>query len=386
MSRQGINNDVKRKLIAESMGRCMNPECNTELYFSGGNIEEKAHIVPCCKTNDNSYENLIILCPNCHTKFDKCHQYTSEELLGWKKKRQEEIKSLFAKRFSKFEDLEKSIKPLLLANKYIYEAYYEGNHKDLWNKFESKIIINNHCIRDILKNNLELFQKTDNPSCSNLHIIEKLILHIDEFESTRIDKEKNRSLLFPSEIYSIFGIKDKPEGLLPMTESLEVLITNLKIENRFIRLEIGLERPFIEILCNNEKECVYLDDAPRLRQFYYNYGCFRKVGVRLKSLNFALKFIRDRGISFSFPNNESIRHINISGKDVLFVYKYCLSKAELVNLGIVSGFIIVNLHNWNGDSCITQDAYALAKQLNVTLLNMDHFYRFVHGFENNYGN
>ena len=38
-----INNDIERKLYAESMGRCMNPNCKKELFTINGNIIEKAH-------------------------------------------------------------------------------------------------------------------------------------------------------------------------------------------------------------------------------------------------------------------------------------------------------------------------------------------------------
>lgn len=46
MSRESISEDVKRKLYAESMGRCMNPSCQRELFRKDGDIIEKAHILP----------------------------------------------------------------------------------------------------------------------------------------------------------------------------------------------------------------------------------------------------------------------------------------------------------------------------------------------------
>ena len=39
--------------------------------------------------------------------------------------------------------------------------------------------------------------------------------------------------------------------------------------------------------------------------------------------------------------------------------------------------VIVNLHNWNGESCISSEAYDLAEKLDVTLLTMDAYYDFV---------
>mgnify|MGYP000476599993 FL=1 len=41
MSRKEISENVKRKLYAESMGRCMNPHCQKELFRINGDIIEK---------------------------------------------------------------------------------------------------------------------------------------------------------------------------------------------------------------------------------------------------------------------------------------------------------------------------------------------------------
>ena len=80
-----IDENVKRRLYAESMGRCMNPSCQRELLCENGDIIERAHIEPYCETADNKFENLVLLCPSCHTNFDKNHAFTQEEVLGWKK-------------------------------------------------------------------------------------------------------------------------------------------------------------------------------------------------------------------------------------------------------------------------------------------------------------
>lgn len=36
MSRESISENIKRRLYAESMGRCMNPECQKELFIGDG--------------------------------------------------------------------------------------------------------------------------------------------------------------------------------------------------------------------------------------------------------------------------------------------------------------------------------------------------------------
>ena len=43
--------------------------------------------------------------------------------------------------------------------------------------------------------------------------------------------------------------------------------------------------------------------------------------------------------------------------------------------------VIVNLHNWNGSSCISQQAYELSDKLNVKLLDMENFYGYINGIK-----
>ena len=50
MSSRYIAEDVKKRLYAESMGRCMNPACQQDLFCENGDIIEKAHIDPYCET------------------------------------------------------------------------------------------------------------------------------------------------------------------------------------------------------------------------------------------------------------------------------------------------------------------------------------------------
>ena len=38
---------------------------------------------------------------------------------------------------------------------------------------------------------------------------------------------------------------------------------------------------------------------------------------------------------------------------------------------------MINLHNWNGSSCISTQAYELAEKMNVKLLTMDDFYEYI---------
>lgn len=383
MSRDSISVDVKRKLYAESMGRCMNPNCQVDLFGFDGDIIEKAHIDPYCKTADNSFDNLVVLCPNCHTNFDKNSAFTPEEVLGWKKIRQEEIKKIFCKRYDTFEALQNDIVPLLEENKSIYENYYLSDNKLLWDKFEKKVLINNRKIKELITNNLVLFQKHKNPDYSNQSVIRKFIQHIDEFEETRSDKEKIRSVLYPSEVDSIFGIEPINDFLLPSTESLEKLISRLNSEGRFCGIVFNEDPPFMVIKQNDEShEFLFLSDTPRLRQLYYNYDCFQTTGVRLKSLAYALRYISRRGVKFNFVRCDNLRQIVIDHTTLYFVYEYCLSEVSLRSLCPTEKSIVVNLHDWNGNSCISNEAYSFANKINTELFTLEDLYEYIRSIRN----
>lgn len=154
MTREPISENVKRKLYAESMGRCMNPDCQNELFQNKVDIIERAHIIPYCETADNSFENLIILCPTCHKKFDKNSSFSPEEVKNWKQIRKEEFDRIFSKKYTTFDELKREVVPLLLENKTIYENYYLKDKKELWDKFEAKILANNRKLKRLFEQNL----------------------------------------------------------------------------------------------------------------------------------------------------------------------------------------------------------------------------------------
>lgn len=374
MNRSQIPDNVRRRLYAESMGRCMNPKCKVELFRGDGDIAEKAHIVAYSATADNSYDNLVILCPNCHTDFDKNNAFSAEEVCEWKRIRQQELDKFFAEKLNSFEELCERIVPLLSENKIIYEKYYLGNQKKLWIKFEPIILVNNRKIKRLLENNMDLIQVNKGTDyISNQDYVRQMLIHIEEFEKTRDDIEKIRTAVFPSEINSIFGISPLHSGIVTMTEALENLISKIDCK----RVVLGEKQPYIDVCFNNKDERIYLDDGPRVMQLYYSYNCFRKVGIRLESLNFALKYLRDRKISFEFCEKNNLHEIKCLGFHIIYVYKYCFSRNDLERMLPEEDAVIVNLHNWNGESCISQEAYEFAKKIGVILLTMDNYYGFI---------
>jgi hypothetical protein len=136
-----ISSKIKRLLLAKSGGYCQNPECNNDLlsFFEDGKlngIEELAHIVgknikgPRGKNSLNlnerdQYVNIILLCPNCHTKVDKNPRlFTVDLLQQWKNKHEEKIKACFyVPEFTTRLELKQVIEQLFLENKLIFDQY-----------------------------------------------------------------------------------------------------------------------------------------------------------------------------------------------------------------------------------------------------------------------
>ena len=374
MNRKAIAENVKRRLWAESMGRCMNPDCRAELFIKNSDIMEKAHIGAYYETEDNSYENLIVLCPNCHKKFDKTGFVDENIVKQWKEIRRNELEKFFSVELSSFDQLKEKVVPFLSENYSIYKSYYLSGNKSLWDKFEPQILSNNEKLKLLFENNRTLFQQHSYKEYSNLELIQKFITHVDEFKITRDDGEKLREVLFPQEINSIFGIMPVTDYILPSTESMEELIKVLRKENLIDEVMLGIDRPYI-LLKNREK--IFMDDTPRVRQLYYDNSCFRKTGVRLESLNFALKYLRSRNINFTYVNQDSLREIKVNDINIVFVYEYCLSRTFLSSMSPKPNYVIVNLHNWNGSCCISREALNLADNFEVKLLTMDEFYGYI---------
>lgn len=372
-TRKKINTNIERKLYAESMGRCMNPKCKVKLFSedTGKSIGEMAHIKAHAIDQDDSYDNLILLCPNCHTEFDKNYKFSIDEVKQWKEMRKNEIQRLFCKKFETFNELKQVLQPLLVRNKLIYENYFCKGEKELWDKFEDEILVNNRKIRLYLENNKHLIQKGKWDEYSNLYYIDMLIAHIKEFEVTRSENEKFRSILFPKEINSIFGVVQYEDNS-PYTfiEPLEELVKEFIEKNKSIEMHIGEERPYI--LINQDK--IYLNDTPYIRQLLKNNGIWVPGKVRTWELNNILKYLKCNEIQYKFADNSVFRKIIIGEQEIEFIYTYILSKNELTEIAPKNGSVIVNLHHWNGDSSISKAAKEYAENIGVKLLTRDEFY------------
>jgi len=62
--RDAIPAEMQRAVLVEAGHRCAIPTCHAT-------TTEIAHIERWADTRDHSFENLIALCPNCHTRYDQ---------------------------------------------------------------------------------------------------------------------------------------------------------------------------------------------------------------------------------------------------------------------------------------------------------------------------
>jgi hypothetical protein len=77
MKRDYIPAKVKRAVLVEAGHRCAISTCRAT-------TTEIAHIVPWAKSKNNSFENLIALCPSCHTRFDQKKEIDEKSIRMYK--------------------------------------------------------------------------------------------------------------------------------------------------------------------------------------------------------------------------------------------------------------------------------------------------------------
>jgi len=77
-NRPSIPIELKRKVLTEAGHRCSIPTCRFP-------TTEIAHIIPWATVKEHTYMNLIALCPNCHTRYDK-GEIDKESMMIYKQK------------------------------------------------------------------------------------------------------------------------------------------------------------------------------------------------------------------------------------------------------------------------------------------------------------
>jgi hypothetical protein len=75
--RPAIPAAMKRAVLEEAGYACAVPTCRAT-------TTELAHIEPYAKVQEHAFDNLIALCPNCHTRFDQKKEIPKASILRYK--------------------------------------------------------------------------------------------------------------------------------------------------------------------------------------------------------------------------------------------------------------------------------------------------------------
>ena len=222
-----ISEKVKRRLWAASGGFCAKPDCHADLFpfFENGaitNIEELAHIIGQKKKGprgNNSmplnerdeFENIVLLCPKCHTIIDKNPDiFQNAMIVNWKACHEESIRKLFiAQKFSTREEIRTYLKPLLAENRLIFEKYGPYSENARKDQMATELMWESLAIKTLLPNN----RKIENVIEINQHLLEgseygqfvEFKLHREGFEYNKISGNVNATVpTFPKDFENIF--------------------------------------------------------------------------------------------------------------------------------------------------------------------------------------
>lgn len=169
-----LDKDIKL-LWGRAAGMCSYPLCDLDLIpflnlpetFS---IGEMAHVVarsPKGKRGgssrgNNTYENLILLCPTHHTLIDKSPEgtFSVETILDWKARHEQRVKTAVnARTFDNLRELKLFVSDVLIENKHIWSIFGPESSVAKQNPLSSTALIwNLRKLDTIIPNNKRLIQ------------------------------------------------------------------------------------------------------------------------------------------------------------------------------------------------------------------------------------
>jgi hypothetical protein len=215
---------TQRRLFAASAGYCQNPGCSNELFIDASgksiHIAEMAHVFAAndggprsnpdlSKQERGAFENLVMLCANCHTMVDKAPDaFPDNMMLNWKREHANKLQGLFgAVKFGDRAGARQAVGPLLAENHSIFRQY--GPHIDAaqnpesgaaeqWKrKMLTRILPNNRRILAILDANRDLLNVNEKAA------LEQFRQHIDDLEAFHIEGNEEDASRFPGDLTKI---------------------------------------------------------------------------------------------------------------------------------------------------------------------------------------
>ena len=222
-----ISTKVQRKLLAASGGFCGNPSCHRNLFdfFENGeikSIEELAHIIghkekgprgddelPISERDE--FDNIILLCPTCHTIVDKNeHLFPKETIRKWKREHQESIENLFiTPKFDTRDKAREYVLPLLMENKAVFDKFGPFSENSVNDPLATELEWKRQSIQRIRPNNRKI-EAAVNQCLGLLTDVEtglfiQFKLHREGFEYNKLSGDVNAMVpTFPVGFEKIF--------------------------------------------------------------------------------------------------------------------------------------------------------------------------------------
>ena len=288
-----------------------------------------AHITPNSHGGDVSFDNLIMLCPTCHIRYETT---TSDENINltrrWKNDRLREIDQRFQLKCDTLDQLGDIVIPLLKRNYALFQHYgpdpsniSEQRTQEQWDQVCPDIIANNAKLQAVLNANFSLFQNQDPETITTFD------LHVNEFARTRDRSDSTRTVLFPHRLLHIFGLAGTTS------------------------------------------------DAPSIGAFGHNEA---PSPVRRNEIDFLLNWLTKNGISHTVPDPTNPTHVLANDRfNLKLIDRYTISVADMYELVLNPGDIVINVYVWNYGS-YTTEAKNFADSIGCHLFTKQEFYRFAH--------
>ncbi|MCG7637725.1 MULTISPECIES: hypothetical protein [unclassified Alteromonas] len=219
------NAHTQRRLFASSAGYCQNPACSEKLFNEAEGkrflIAELAHVFAAqddgprpnpelSEEERGAFENLIVLCANCHTMVDKASDAFPDSMMKrWKREHEQKLLDLFGiQKLDDRESVRDVVEPLLIENRTVFELY--GPHIEEAQNPESGAAEQwkRKVITIIIPNNRKILSFVD----ANRHLLldsekitkERFRQHIDDLEAFHIEDIRQDSSRFPVEMADIY--------------------------------------------------------------------------------------------------------------------------------------------------------------------------------------
>ena len=227
--RKAIPAATRLRLFAAASGHCQKPDCLDALFpvEMGGDkhIAEMAHVIPHGDAGPrhedrppgdfdaDTFENLILLCPTCHTKVDKDPEtYPRSLLLGWK---QNHLANLALKQgikaYGDRRQVREAVAGILAENRVIWERFAPVHGSDfdydpeaevagMWRQRMRSVILPNHYrLQAIIEANMAL--ATDEEHRTFAEYLE----HVRGLSERHVCGVAGRAIRFPKLMESIFS-------------------------------------------------------------------------------------------------------------------------------------------------------------------------------------